>query len=330
MPYENKVVPGKALDKLLERGMGILKRVRFCDEKHAAGKIEIKERTEKRGDYEHIITFADTPYGGLRQTVMRNGLTDYISEHFVKTPGDYKAYKYMQESLVFSPDYSEIEQSYNTLDQSYYIRCGTGYEPIQKLIINAMGTEAFCYQWMDNREELLELADCLERQYLSCCMAAAGSPMIEMVNIGGNVVPDIIGVDTFKKFHLRHYNEAARILHEKGKLAGAHLDGDNSLILDLLETSGLDYIEAYDTSCSPPLKKAVKRAPSKVYWVNFPSAVHLSDKKTIYDTAIRLLSEGAEARGLVIGVTEDVPKDRWEFSYNVIMDAIDDFYGSKN
>ena len=42
---------------------------------------------------------------------------------------------------------------------------------------------------------------------------------------------------------------------------------------------------------------------------------------------MELIKEGAKAKGLIIGVTEDVPEHCWEKSYYAIMDALDDFYG---
>ncbi|MCL2751718.1 MAG: hypothetical protein FWE62_03065, partial [Firmicutes bacterium] len=86
MPYENKVVPGKALDRLLERGMGILVRVPVFVSRN--GKVDRKERVEKHGGCEHIITTVETPVGRIQSTVIRNELTDYISEHFIKSPDD--------------------------------------------------------------------------------------------------------------------------------------------------------------------------------------------------------------------------------------------------
>ena len=55
----------------------------------------------------------------------------------------------------------------------------------------------------------------------------------------------MIGPEAFRDYYLPHYNEAAEALHKTGTLIGTHLDADNTLIMELVARTSLDYIEAY-------------------------------------------------------------------------------------
>ncbi|NOY74640.1 MAG: hypothetical protein GXP32_02475 [Kiritimatiellaeota bacterium] len=60
-----------------------------------------------------------------------------------------------------------------------------------------------------------------------------------------HVVPSVIGVETFEKYQVQHYNEAAEIMRKHGKLIGTHLDDNNKLIAKAVAGTDLDYIEAF-------------------------------------------------------------------------------------
>ena len=49
-------------------------------------------------------------------------------------------------------------------------------------------------------------------------------------NYGGNVSPEVVGVKRFEELILPHYDEAAEVLHAKGKLIGCHFDANTKLL----------------------------------------------------------------------------------------------------
>jgi hypothetical protein len=175
---------------------------------------------------------------------------------------------------------------------------------------------------MDNRDEIMILYKALVELARKVYAVVADSPL-EFANYGGNVVPQIIGVENFRKYYVPHYNEAAELLHQKGKLIGCHFDADNTSIMSDIAGTALDYIEAYDPGISPPVKEARKAWPGKVLWLNWPSAWHLNSYEEIYSGTVRLIEEAAPGNGLIIGITEDVPAERWQKNFITIMDAID-------
>jgi len=58
--------------------------------------------------------------------------------------------------------------------------------------------------------------------------------------------------------------------------------------------------------------------PDKVLWINFPSSVHLRPAAEIEAVTRRLVAEAAPGDGFLVGITEDVPPDRWQDSFAAI------------
>jgi hypothetical protein len=187
-----------------------------------------------------------------------------------------------------------------------------------------MGMETFCIEWMDNRDEILRLYEALVENRRKVYPLIAESPASH-ANYGGNVVPSVIGLETFEKYYVQHYNEAAEIMHKHGKLIGTHLDDNNKLIAEAVAGTDLDYIEAFtpapDTNMS--LADARNAWPDKVLWLNFPSSLHLKSDEEITRATIDLLDELESTDGIIMGITEDIPEYRWRDSCSAIMDGLD-------
>lgn len=117
-----------------------------------------------------------------------------------------------------------------------------------------------------------------------------------------------------------HYDEAAEVLHRKGKLLGSHLDGNNRVWADLVARSGLDYIEAFTPAPDTDMSLADARAawPDKVLWINFPSSAHLAPIPAVEETTRQLLREAAPGNRFLVGITEDVPQERWRDNFQAI------------
>ena len=103
------------------------------------------------------------------------------------------------------------------------------------------------------------------------------------------------------------------------------MDANNKAWKHLLAASGLDYIEAFTpaTDTDMTLGEARQAWPDKVLWLNFPSSVHLRPDKEIEQFTINMLNELPSTRGVIMGITEDIPKNRWQASCNAIMNGID-------
>ena len=152
----------------------------------------------------------------------------------------------------------------------------------------------------------------------------AQSPALH-ANYGGNVVPQITGPELFGEYYLPHYNEAAEIMHQHGKLIGSHLDDDCGLLAEAIGETDLDYIEAFTPAPTTDMTVAEARAawPDKVLWLNFPCETHLQPEAEIAAMAMSLVDQAGTPDGLLIGITDDVPENRWRQSFTAIMDGLE-------
>jgi hypothetical protein len=94
--------------------------------------------------------------------------------------------------------------------------------------------------------------------------------------------------------------------------------------MDAVAESALDYIEAYDPGMSPSVKVAREKWPGKTLWLNWPSAWHLYGTDEVRKRTVDLIEEAGSLGGFIIGITEDVPEDRWRGNFVAIMDGIDE------
>lgn len=274
-------------------------------------------------DRKFVRTTYSTPIGDLSEMAEVADFTSWTHEYLFKTPDDYKKLMYMIRNVSFIPDYDAAASKIASLGPDFIVRDQIPYEPLQALISRYMGTEAFSYEWMDNRDEVLQLYDALVESNRKTYSIVANGPM-QFANYGGNVTPSVIGPEVFRQYYVPNYNEAADILHGRSKLIGTHLDADNSLIMDDVSITALDYIEAYDVGMSPSVRTAKKSWLGKALWINWPSVWHLNDSKVVREKTRQLIEDAKPCDGFIIGITEDVPVDRWQQNFMSIMDGIDD------
>lgn len=268
-----------------------------------------------------IETVYSTPSGDLSSIVKPSGFTEWALTHFFKDKEDYKKLLYLIKNRRFVPNYDAVIKKASMLGDDFILRDQLLSEPLQELM-HYMGPETFCYEWLDNRDEVLKLYDALLELSREVFSIVADGPL-EFANLGGNVVPQLIGVDTFRKYYTPVYNEAAEVLHQKDKLVGCHFDADNTLIMKDIANTALDYIEAYDAGMGPSIKAAKSLWPEKVLWLNWPSSWHLLPADEVYGKTLQILDEASPCNNFLVGITEDVPEERWQSNFNTIMDAID-------
>ena len=63
----------------------------------------------------------------------------------------------------------------------------------------------------------------------------------------------------------------------------------------------------------------------KVLFINFPSAVHLEPPSGIEAATKQMLKEAAPGDRFIIGITENVPENRWRESFSTILKTVNRF-----
>lgn len=319
--YENMIPQCETERDLRNRGLCIVKRLPSYTIHHP--NVEVKTYGYLDENKRNVVrTVYTTPYGQLHKLAQAGINTTWTLEHLFKTPDDYKSLLFYIEDSVVVPEYDRVQTQVLRLGEDFVVRDQIILEPMQALISDYMGPETFSYEWADNQDEILKLFKSLSKLAMEVSVVVADGPL-EFANFGGNVVPQIVGVENFKKYYVPVYNEAAEILHKKNKLIGCHFDADNTLIMGAISDTALDYIEAYDAGISPSVSVARKAWPDKILWLNWPSAWHLGTTKDVYNNTLGLIEEASPGNGFIIGITEDVPEELWQKNYVAIMDGID-------
>lgn len=321
--YESKIPQCTVERQLRNKGLCIVQRVTSYKVMYPNVKTESRHFTDEQGRY-LVRTTYKTPYGELSTLNEPAGFTTWHHERMFKSKEDYKALLFMIKDSIVEPNYDYAVKTVRNLGEDFTVRDNFPLEPMQALISSYMGVETYSYEWMDNRDELLKLYEALVEVARKIYPIVADGPL-EYSNYGGNVIPQLIGVENFEKYFVPHYNEAAEILHKKGKLIGCHFDADNTIIMDAIAKTDLDYIEAYDPGMSPSVKEARKIFGDKVLWINWPSAWHLNPPEVVKQKTIELIEEAAPGNGFIIGITEDVPEDRWQDNFKAIIDGVDEY-----
>jgi hypothetical protein len=326
--YEEKLPRSTLARELRRRGLCLVKRVRSY-KTHTPNAGHREDRyVDERGRYV-VRALLSTPHGELSTVAEPAGFTSWRHEYLFKSPDDYKALLFLIEDTVVEPDYDTAARMNEDVGDDFVVRDNLPLEPLQNLISSDyMSMEDFCVQWMENRDEILRLYEALADVARRIYPLVAEGPL-EFCNYGGNVVPHITGPAVFRHHYLPHYNEAAEVLHRRGKLIGTHLDADNTPIMDLVAQTDLDYIEAYDAGMSPSVSEARAAWPGKALWINYPSAWHLRPPQGVYDGTVQLIREAAPGDGFIIGITEDLPQGRWSDNLPAIAQAINDEAGGE-
>jgi hypothetical protein len=321
--YEAKVPQCTVERNLRNRGLCIVKRIPV----YSVYSPNVKESsyTYHENGRTLIRTHYETPVGTVTRLQEPAGFTTWIHEKLFKTPDDYKVIEFMMRDMQFEECYDNAAKMQEAAGEDIIFRAGFGLEPLQMLISGGyLDMQTFCMEWMDNRDEILKIYDVIVEKRRASYEIVAKSPCSH-ANYGGNVVAAIIGVDTFEKYYVPHYNEAAEVMHKHGKLIGCHFDDNCKLLAEAIAGTDLDYIEAFtpapDTDMT--LGEARQAWPDKILWLNYPSSMHLKSDAEVTQYTVDMLKQPPSPAGIIMGITEDIPEERWRDSCTAIMDGLD-------
>ena len=274
---------------------------------------------------ETVHTTVETAKGILTASDVRgnSGSGLWRNERFFSGERDYAVLKAYIEDFAFIEDYEAVKQKEDESGGDYFMRGQIDYSPMHKIMYDYMGVERFAYEWEDHRNDVLELYAILCSKYRDLYPIAAAAPQLA-INMGGNVSANVVSPSMFKEYYLPVYNEASEILHRGGKLIGVHFDRYTLPYARHIADSLLDYIEALTPppTCDVGVAQAHSLWPDKAIWINFPSSIHLGSTEEIAAVTRKLLGECRPEKGFLLGITEDVPSERWRQNFRIILDEV--------
>ncbi len=297
---------------------------RFSGYKICRPNVKVSSIVYEENNRLMVRTDYETPIGKLNIIKEVGDFTFWVHKKMFTDKEDYKILDFLINDAIIQPDYENVLKALKFLGEDVFLHGSIGYEPMQNLISgNFFGLEKFCIEWMDNRDEILKLYKSLVRMNRKIYKVLAESPFF-LIFYGGNLIPEITSPHDFEKYYIPNYEEAAEILHKKGKLLGCHYDSNLKLHKELIGSTSLDVITAFtpypDTEVT--MTEARKIFKDKILWINFPSSVHLYSRDKIAETTDKIIDD-AGPQGLIIGITEHVPENKWQQNYMTIMDTID-------
>lgn len=318
--YDLLTPPGVNIRPLQARGLAICARRAVWRKVYE--NVDIRELPEPDGS---VRTVFSTPVGTVSMRHKAAVVGQAPLEHPIKTRDDYRVVKYIVEHTRYEPQYEAFQEEILKLGCAGKVIAHTCYEPLLDLQVYWIGQEQFCYELADNEDALMELHEVLVRNHRGMYEVVTRSPA-DYVLYGGNVVPEMLGPHRVRDFVAPCWNAFAGRLHAAGKKIGCHLDANNRAILDVVEASGLDFVEAFTPPPDCPVSVEQARAawPGKRLWINFPSSVHLQSPDAIRLATREILRQAGDRRGFLMGVTEDVPADRILPSFHAVLDVINE------
>jgi hypothetical protein len=312
--------PENERDPLMKEGeIGLVHRVPAYQSKSPNVKSKSEEFYEN-GDRRIRYTF-ETPVGSVYETLRTGGGygTNLRYEFLIKRPEDYKVVEFMMRDIVYTPYYDGMINTEKAVGNDGVVIGNLKYTPIQQMLVLLMGPERYGIDYYENRDLFDSLYDAITEKDRELYRISAESPA-EFFIYGDNITSDMIGLERFVKYAIPRYNEAADILHEKGKKLGVHMDGNLMILKDAIAESGIDFLEAFTPSPMFDMSVADARAawPEKVMWINYTSCFHIAGPEAIKAHTLDLLRQSYPGDHFLISITENVPDNVRKESFAII------------
>ena len=307
--WNNKLPGGEKNDRLLELEVLIINKSSVYKQHHTG--IGIESRFEEDVNGRKKKTIFTTPGGVLEKNEIVMPGTIWITEPLFKNSDNYEALESLISSREYEPDHSRFTKDDSELGGQTIARPITIRSPMQELIYEFMGIEAFSIEWAENRSRMIHLLDVLKEDWLKRVKITAESPA-RFVVVEGNPQLSIIGLERFREYYMPNIVEACEILHRKGKIVGAHLDGDNRMLAPLVAQLPLDFIESFTPppECDLSISEARRCWKDKTLQVHFPSSIHLSNFDEVRSAVLDMLRQAAPGNRFIMGSMEDIPEGR--------------------
>jgi len=299
--------------------------------KSVSPNIKTETQTFNKDGAVYQKTTIKTPKGDLSSLTKRvpsakTESTAWRMEMMFKSPKDYDAVEFMIRDRRYSPNYEPFLKAQEQSGGKVFFKSSIPGSPLHTIMYSIMGLETFSIEWAERRERVIALHETMTENQRETYSIVAKSPA-KVIQSGGNYAPEVLGKERFVDYVLPHWEEITGILHEGGKLVGCHLDANNKLWAKEVGDSGLDWIEAFTPAPDTDLTVAEAREmwPGKVLFINFPSSVHLEKASVIEETTKQILKEAAPGDRFIVGITENVPENRWRESFYTILKTINKF-----
>ena len=305
--WNNKLPGGDVDAQIFELDVCLV--VKSCVWKQSLEGIDVVVREEPAsdGDTRRHTTYR-TPAGDLTTVERLMDWTVWIEKFPFSSPEDYDALEALIASRRYEADFERFTKDDGLMGDQSIARPTSIHSPMHELIYEFMGIEVFSIEYAERRERLLHLENILKEDWRRRVAMTAESP-VQYAVIEGNTEISMIGPERFEWYYHPCIEEACAMLHEKDIIAGAHLDGNNKRLAELIARTSLDLIESFTPAPETDMSIAEAREawPDKALQTHFPSSIHHKGKAGIEEWGEKFLEHAVPGGGFIIGQSEDIP-----------------------
>ena len=284
--------------------------------------VEIETKTERitinaedqSKTYPEVTTRVyHTPAGDISEKFRANlayGTGNWVLEHLIKKPSDYRVLKYILENSTYHENYEAVRQAQDDLGEDGIVYAALDKSPLQKLIVEWAGIERFCFDYYDYRNTVQELLLVAQQKQETTCRIAAGSPA-KVIWSPENVTEDIATPELFNKYLVPFYNKQAKLFHKHKKIYAVHLDGKLKHLARLISKTDIDVVESFtlpEGGGNLPLKEALKAWKGKTVAANIPAFLALQNSDYIKQYINGLKEKINYQDNFSLQYSEDLPR----------------------
>ena len=318
--YDWMLPRGMTERELRESGVGLITRLPAHRVEHRA--VEFITREYQEDGRRLIRRTIRTPAGEVHQTLEPEGAygtSNWIKEHFIKGPGDYRVMEFFIRDGIYHDNYQEIREAQRRMGSDGIVIVRVAKAPIQEMLYQMMGLERFALDYHERRDLFDSLHATMRERYGELYDLAASSP-VEIIQLADNITADVVGRQRFRNYLMPEYKRLKERLAGGGKKLAVHMDGRLRSLMMEIAAAEFDILEAMtplpmgDVS----VREAREAWPDKALWINFTSSIHIESPEVIEAHTRQLLEEAGGKRGFAISVTEDAPVEALERSLALI------------
>ncbi|MBN1686152.1 MAG: hypothetical protein JW852_05830 [Spirochaetales bacterium] len=168
----------------------------------------------------------------------------YLEKHVLSTDDDYAVINWILDKGEPVADFESFSRLESEIGDNGMTMGMIERIPFQRLLLDFMGEERCFFQMHDNKKAFDRVLDQLTEIHWASLKIACQSPAT-IVECTDNLDGTMTNPDLFRQYSMPVMQETADTLHAAGKYFASHLDGDISLLVDLIPETGLDVAESF-------------------------------------------------------------------------------------
>jgi len=238
----------------------------------------------------------------------------HITEHLIRSPGDYAAAGYLFEHMRVVPRFDRFQAWAKDMGEDGVPVAAAfhGASPMHQIQRDLIDPTQFYFHYKDHHTLIRGLAARIEPLFERILEISAASPA-EVVMWGANFDDMLTYPPYFAREIQPWIRRAAERLGTAGKLVMCHTDGENHGLMDLIRDSGMHIAESI---CPHPMTRVTleeyyrRWSGHLTLFGGIPSTLTMPDQTTDQEFEAflsHLFKAVAPGRRMVVGIADQVP-----------------------